>query len=296
MASSVLTFLRGHRLAVQASVSPAGTPQAALVGYGVSDCLEIVFDTLDSTRKAQNLRRNNRIALTIGGQTAGDERTVQLEGVADEPAGVQLGALKQVYYAAYPDGPTRLSWPGLIYVRVRPTWIRYSDYNVRPPEIIEFREAGRADVDAIAEAHRDSIQSLGPSFYSREAVEAWQEGVQGQLYLEAMDRDEVFFIATRSNEVLGFASDYPIDGDTHGASAYVRGSAARHGIGSTLLCLAETRARLRGARSVEIEASLAGVDFYRSHGFVEVGRGESLLTTGEAIACVFMRKDLLSTG
>jgi hypothetical protein len=28
-------------------------------------------------------------------------------------------------------------WPGLIYVRVRPTWIRYSDYNVDPPQIVE---------------------------------------------------------------------------------------------------------------------------------------------------------------
>ncbi|MGH9256296.1 MAG: pyridoxamine 5'-phosphate oxidase family protein [Vicinamibacterales bacterium] len=75
MAGSLLTFLRGHRLAVQASVSPAGAPQAAVVGYGVSHRLEIVFDTVDSTRKAQNLRRNNRIAVTIGGLTAGDEHT-----------------------------------------------------------------------------------------------------------------------------------------------------------------------------------------------------------------------------
>lgn len=292
MAGSVLTFLRGHRLAVQASVSPAGAPQSAVIGYAVSDRLDIVFDTLDSTRKAENLRRNDRIALTIGGLTTGDERTVQLEGVADEPAGAELEALKQVYYAAYPEGPTRLSWPGLIYIRVRPTWIRDSDYNARPPEIIEFREAGRGDVDAIAEAHRDSIQSLGTSFYSPEAVAAWQEGVRRQLYLEAMDRDEGFFIAARSNEVLGFASDYPIDRDTHGTSAYVRGSAARQGIGSTLLCLAEARARLCGARRVEIEASLAGVGFYCSHGYVEVGRGDSLLTTGQTIACVFMRKEL----
>lgn len=292
MASDVLTFLRGHRLAVQASVSPAGTPQAAVVGYGVSDRLEILFDTVESTRKAQNLRRNNRIALTIGGLTGGDERTVQLEGVADEPAGAELEALRQVYYAAYPEGPMRLSWPGLIYIRVRPTWIRDSDYNARPPEIIEFREAGRGDVDAIAEAHRDSIQSLGTSFYAPEAVVAWQEGVRRELYLEAMDRDEVFFIASRNNEVMGFASDYSIDGNKHGTSAYVRGSAARQGIGSTLLCLAEARARLRGAQSVDIEASLTAVDFYRRHGFIETGRGDSLLTTGKTIACVFMRKDL----
>jgi general stress protein 26 len=134
----LLEFLRRHRLAVQASVSAAGSPQAAVVGIAITDQFEIVFDTLDSSRKARNLRQNSRLALVIGGSNDGDERTVQYEGLADEPSGAELERLKQVYYAAYPDGPSRLSWPGLIYVRVRPTWIRYSDYSIDPPEIVEF--------------------------------------------------------------------------------------------------------------------------------------------------------------
>jgi hypothetical protein len=136
---NLLEFLRLQRLAVQASVSAVSAPQAAVVGFAVTDRLEIIFDTIESTRKAQNLRCNPKVALVIGGLVGGDERTVQYEGVADEPSGAELDRLKQVYYAAYPDGPSRLSWPGLIYVRVRPTWIRYSDYNRSPPEIVEFR-------------------------------------------------------------------------------------------------------------------------------------------------------------
>jgi general stress protein 26 len=135
---ALLDFLRAHRLAVQTSVSETVAPQAAVVGFAISDQFEIVFDTLASTRKAQNLRQNPKIALVIGGLLAGDERTVQYEGIADEPSGAELESLKQVYYTAYPDGPSRLSWPGLIYVRVRPTWIRYSDYNSDPPAIVEF--------------------------------------------------------------------------------------------------------------------------------------------------------------
>jgi general stress protein 26 len=135
---ALLDFLRGHRLAVEASVSETVAPQAAVVGFAISDQFEIVFDTLATTRKAQNLRTNPKIALVIGGLRAGDERTVQYEGIADEPSGPELEQLKQVYYTAYPDGPSRLSWPGLIYIRVRPTWIRYSDYNSDPPVIVEF--------------------------------------------------------------------------------------------------------------------------------------------------------------
>ena len=137
-ARALLEFLQSQRLAVQASVSASGVPQAAVVGFAVTDRFEIVFDTLASTRKAHNLRRNPRISLVIGGLVAGDERTVQLEGVADEPSGGDLERVKRVYYEAYPDGPARLSWPGLIYVRVQPAWARFSDYNKNPPEIEEF--------------------------------------------------------------------------------------------------------------------------------------------------------------
>jgi hypothetical protein len=109
-----------------------------VIGYAVTERFEIVFDTLDASRKGQNLRRNNRIALVIGGLVDGEERTVQYEGIADEPSGAELDRLKQLYYAAWPDGPDRLSWPGLTYVRVRPTWIRFSNFNANPPQIIEF--------------------------------------------------------------------------------------------------------------------------------------------------------------
>lgn len=135
---SLLRFLRQHRLAVQSSVSAVNHAQAAVVGFAISDEFEIIFDTLDSTRKVANLRQNPRLALVIGGLLPGDERTAQYEGVADEPIGAELERLTEIYYGVYPDGRARRSWPGLIYIRLRPTWIRYSDYNVEPPQIVEF--------------------------------------------------------------------------------------------------------------------------------------------------------------
>ena len=135
----LLDFLREHRLAVQASVSTESHPQAAVIGIAVTERFEIIFDTLETTRKAQNLRRNSSVALVIGGLTGGDERTVQLEGVADEPTGAELERLKAAYFSVYPQSLGHVDWKGLIYVRVRPTWIRYTDYNVRPTEIFELR-------------------------------------------------------------------------------------------------------------------------------------------------------------
>lgn len=137
----LLAFAREHRLAVQASTTAAGAPQAAVVGFAITDRFEIIFDTLGATRKAQNLRVNPRLAIVIGGLDAGDERTLQYEGIADEPTGAELERVKAAYYAVFPDGPDRARCPGLTYVRVRPTWIRYSDYNKDAPEILELTTA-----------------------------------------------------------------------------------------------------------------------------------------------------------
>ena len=134
----LLQFLRSHKYAVESSVSPSGAPQAAVVGIAVTDGFEIVFDTLATTRKTQNLRRHPRVAFVIGGTQDGDERTVQYEGVVDEPAGAERERLVAVYLDRFPDGRARQQWPGLIYVRARPTWIRYSDYGADPPVIVEF--------------------------------------------------------------------------------------------------------------------------------------------------------------
>lgn len=122
--SGLLTFLQNHRLCVQASVASLGGPQAAVVGYAVSDRLELIFDTLSSTRKAQNLRRDPRVAIVIWD----GEQTLQMEGLADEPSADELLRLKPIYLAAFPDGVEREAWPGITYLRVRPHWARFSDF------------------------------------------------------------------------------------------------------------------------------------------------------------------------
>jgi hypothetical protein len=136
--ADLLAFMRLHRYAVQASVSDIAHPQAAIVGIAVSDGFELVFDTVSTSRKAQNLRRNPAIAFVIGGTDDGDERTVQYEGVAIIPSGGELEIVRELYFARFPDGRDRLAWPGLIHIQVKPTWTRYSDFSTNPPQIHEF--------------------------------------------------------------------------------------------------------------------------------------------------------------
>ena len=131
----LIDFVRRHRWGVVSTVAESGAPQAAVVGIAVTDDLELVFDTLDTTRKAQNLRRDRRAAIVVGWD---DEQTVQCEGLADEPTGAELAACQRAYFDRFPDGPTRLAWPGITYFRVRPTWIRFSDVRGPEPRIVEM--------------------------------------------------------------------------------------------------------------------------------------------------------------
>ena len=161
--------------------------------------------------------------------------------------------------------------------------------------LIDTRPATPADADAILAAHLDSIHSIGPRFYSPAVVESWSAGLTPDVYVKAMDGGEVFFIAVGSIDgepaVLGFAS-HRVDDEQDGVSVYIRGSASRCGIGTKLLALAEDHARAHGATSINIQASLAGVAFYRANGFEEIERGEAVLMSGLSMPCVFMRKTL----
>lgn len=134
----LLAFMRKHRYGVVSSVGPQGRPQAALVGFVANDACELFFDSFASTRKVGNLRADPRVAVVIGGMMPGDERTVQYEGVVDEPSGEVLEQFQKQYFADLHDGKRRSKLPGILYFRVRPRWIRYTDYNVSPPRVEEF--------------------------------------------------------------------------------------------------------------------------------------------------------------
>ena len=133
--SDVHEYIRRHKLGVLSTVTAAGEPQAALVGFAITPECELVFDTVKSTRKYPNLVARPACSLVIGLE---GPATVQYEGIAEELKGDRLAAYQEIYFETWPDGPNRLSWPGIVYFVVRPKWIRYSDFAADPVLIQEF--------------------------------------------------------------------------------------------------------------------------------------------------------------
>jgi len=131
----VYQFILRRKLAVVSSVGPDGEPQSALVGIAVSPNLEIIFDTVKSSRKYPNLKRDNRIAVVIGWE---GETTVQYEGLAIEPEGDELTRVKEIYFGAWPSCVEHQQWPDIAYFLIKPKWVRYSDFDNHRIEELRF--------------------------------------------------------------------------------------------------------------------------------------------------------------
>jgi len=129
----IYNFIKQHNLAVLSTLSEEHKPEAALIGFAISEDLEIVFDTVKTSRKYPNLLQNPFVAVVIGWD---NETTVQYEGIATELSGPEADYYKDIYFEVYPDGRERaVTWPHIVHFKITPKWIRYSNFN--DPVVIE---------------------------------------------------------------------------------------------------------------------------------------------------------------
>jgi uncharacterized protein YhbP (UPF0306 family) len=131
----VLAFIKKQELAVISSINEKGQPEAAVIGFGETDDFELIFGTSNLSRKYKNIIANPKVALVIGWD---EGITVQYEGEASELEGEELETFKNVYFTKNPDARKYEEEPDEAYFKVSPTWVRYTDLNQEPWELIEI--------------------------------------------------------------------------------------------------------------------------------------------------------------
>ena len=120
-------FISAHTYGVVSTVSPENSPESAYVWMAVTKELEIVFDTVKTSRKYANILQNTKVAVVIGWD---NETTVQYEGAARILKGKEDDTYREAYYSVSPDGRERArTWPDLVHIVITPSWVRYSDFN-----------------------------------------------------------------------------------------------------------------------------------------------------------------------
>ena len=135
MEEVIYKFINNHKLGIVSSINASCKPESALVGIAVSKQLEIIFDTVKSSRKYGNIVANPFVSLVTGWD---NETTVQYEGEAQVLSDDKSADhYREIYYQAWPDGIVRVAtWPGLVHIKITPKWIRYSNFN----EPVNIRE------------------------------------------------------------------------------------------------------------------------------------------------------------
>lgn len=131
----LVEFLRKHTLAVIATCHRNGKPEAATIDFSVRDNLEVVFSTFKETRKFDNLAERPGVAFVVGWN---DNITVQYEGEATRVPAADIEEYQEAYLNSLPAAREFIE-RGAVMFKATPRWIRYSDFNQEPPEVIEIQ-------------------------------------------------------------------------------------------------------------------------------------------------------------
>lgn len=131
----ISSYIASQILGVAATVNSQGRPEAALVAITEVGNLELVFGTLNTTRKYKNLKKNPRVAITIGNDVE-KAVTVQYEGAAVELEGSELERCRGLHIKKNPRSKKFANRPEQRWFKVTPAWVRYSDLAAKPQ--VEF--------------------------------------------------------------------------------------------------------------------------------------------------------------
>ena len=139
MIQKIQDFLKNRdpQLCVLATSSLTGIPQCAVMGYAVTDDLNLILSTDKTSRKVVNIKTNPQVALVFGWLFT--ELNVQIQGEARLiESGQELKTCEEIYFASHPESVEFKGLPETIFIKIKPLWLRLSDYSVDPPWIQEM--------------------------------------------------------------------------------------------------------------------------------------------------------------
>jgi GNAT superfamily N-acetyltransferase len=157
--------------------------------------------------------------------------------------------------------------------------------------MIILRRAEPRDAASTWSVRAAAIRELCKSDYGAAEVAAWASTPLPDRHVAAMSR-ESFLVAEQDGAVVGFGI---VNTETTEIEAlFVHPDSARRGIGRQLLAGLEDIARGARLTSLHLSASLNAVRFYETAGYQIVERTVYRHPSGLELACVAMRKSLLS--
>lgn len=157
-----------------------------------------------------------------------------------------------------------------------------------------IRKALESDAKDILESHRAAVREKAAAFYSDDIVESWSPSVVSEERIKKMENqirhgDFYTLVACAEEGLLGFGQVSPQQNIL--GAVYVRKNPYSH-VGKRILEKLLQYAKEKGARYLEMDASLNAESFYSGAGFRVVSYEMHRLKSGLEMNCVKMRIDL----
>jgi putative acetyltransferase len=137
-----------------------------------------------------------------------------------------------------------------------------------------------------------AVRALCRHDYSDEQIAAWTRAESAEQ-LRAKVAADPSFVARSGSELVGYSQIRPSTGEV--LAVYVAPTHAGRGIGAALLATVERHATAAGLTSVWVDASLNGEPFYAACGYGSHEASTFAFESGVTLACVRMRKALISS-
>lgn len=134
--AEVFDFLNTQFLGVVSSVDATGQPQVATVAFSQTPELAIIIGTDENSRKAVNLKNDNRAAFVVTEPTT--RFTVQLEATAQMLKPEELGHYEAAHFAKLPASAPFRDLAGQVYFLLTPISLKFTDCNLHPWVVTTF--------------------------------------------------------------------------------------------------------------------------------------------------------------
>lgn len=142
MDNKIIKFLANNKVCSLTTLLPNGSPHAAALHYShKNEPLELYFSTENTSLKCQALLKGDLTkASVVVGFSEEEWITLQMDGEAkaifdkDELKAVQI-----MHYSKHPDSKKYKDDPETIFLKFTPKWLRYTDYNKDPAEVLEIK-------------------------------------------------------------------------------------------------------------------------------------------------------------
>ena len=141
----LVRILKEQQIAVLSNVDANNNVHGSTMFFVVDEFLNFYLLTKSNTRKHENIKSNNNVALTV--IFLKEQKTVQAEGTIEEvSAGTEQYRTIISEFAVKNAEQDDISWPpplaklpdaGLIIHRITPNWLRYGDYSKYDQEVYQ---------------------------------------------------------------------------------------------------------------------------------------------------------------